>query len=167
MTPPTPTRSRHRVTWGFGSLTTESAPAKYRKPPPLASVDKVPGQRYVFKRAERAVFRLPLHCGCSVRHPLVDERAVFRLPLIAAPEIVDRRPQSRNGQSSDCPSIAATNPPPSTETSTGRTGSLPTAPPLRPAAPRTMDTRGRRTGSLPTAPPLRLPPPDPWEDGDG
>ena len=116
---------------GTGSLTT--APPLQPTPPPSCPHrwDK-----------ERAVLRLPLHCSHSASCSSVSkrgERAVLRLPLHCSCRVCCRSREvvGQNGQSYDCPSIAAASlfhlhpPVPS------RTGSLTTAPPLQ---------RGRRFG---------------------
>ena len=64
--------------------------------------------------------------------------------------------EHRNGQSYDCPSIAARVASMLRAVVACRTGSLTTAPPLRPARTGQLELELVGTGSLTTAPPLRL-----------
>ena len=126
--------------------------------PPLRRRRRRPGGPVC--RHKRAVLRLPLHCGLVMhgwQGGLPLKRAVLRLPLHCG---VNRRDSlvARRWETG-----SLTTAPPLRPDGTGRplpvrpkTGSLTTAPPLRHHQSRVRSSGLAQTGSLTTAPPLRL-----------
>ena len=135
---------RNGQSYDCPSIAASSKPPLHRIPGRTGSLTTAPPLRHPqldcrrpLRSRERAVLRLPLHCGRTLRvrcNSGSPERAVLRLPLHCGIEVetILKELGAGNGQSYDCPSIAAYVVLGLAGEVTLRTGSLTTAPPLRP-----------------------------------